>query len=382
MKKNSELIKNKLLKLYKKNNPSNPTNLNKRLKIAQNDLEKLSFPLRFFKNLSVGDFGCGTGEFAILAAKNGAKVEGFDFNEISIQIAKKNSKKLKIKNCKFFKKEFFKIKKKFDFVICTGVLHHLPNPYDGLKYLKSRVKSNGFLFIAFGLDSSNISHNLLKLIVRNWGKSDIEITKASKLLFRNHIDRSIKFGLRKEDSVIADQFINTQHYFLNLEKLYKILGNNFSLHSCWPPKFFPTSDSLRNITFKKDDFTPSELVWSTKTTDDKIRLKSFLKINYQNNQRLKNLKKILNHNSNQSLYDVLKKNNFLKLKKNFDYKKLDFTFDLNNYVSKFYNEIYELLLFFKKKRKLNEAKKEIFKKKYIFKGTNGLGINYFIFRKN
>ena len=49
MKKNSELIKNKLLKLYKKNNPSNPTNLNKRLKIAQNDLEKLSFPLKIFE---------------------------------------------------------------------------------------------------------------------------------------------------------------------------------------------------------------------------------------------------------------------------------------------------------------------------------------------
>jgi len=382
MKKNSNLIKNKLLKLYKKNNPSNPTSLKKRMKIAQSDLEKLSFPLRFFKNLSVGDFGCGTGEFSILAAKNGAKVEGFDFNEISIQIAKKNSKKLRIKNCKFYEKEFFKIKKKFDFVICTGVLHHLPNPYDGLKYLKSRVKSNGFLFIAFGLDSSNITHNLLKLIVRNWGKSDKEITKASKSLFKNHIDRSIKFGLRKEASVIADQFINTQHYFLNLEKLFKIIGKNFSLHSSWPPKFFPAADSLRNISFKKDNFRSSELVWSTKTIDDKIRLNDFLKTNDQNNRQFKNFKKILNHKPNKSLYDVLKKNDFLKLKKNFDYKKLDFNFGLNNYINEFYNEIYDLLLFFKKRRKLIEAKKEISKKKYIFKGTNGLGINYFIFRKN
>ena len=122
------LIKGELLKLYKKNNPSLPTNLKKRLKINEEIFNKLSFPPRFFKNLSVGNFACGTGEFCFIAAKNGARTEGFDFNEISIDKANQNSKKLKIKNCKFYVKEFFKVKKKYDFVICTAALHHLPNP--------------------------------------------------------------------------------------------------------------------------------------------------------------------------------------------------------------------------------------------------------------
>ncbi len=380
MTKQDNLIKDKLLRLYKKNNPSLPTNLRERMKINQNALEKLSFPVRFFNNLSVGDFACGTGEFCMVAAKNGAKAEGFDFNEISVNIAKKNTKKLKIKNCKFHKKEFFKIKKKYDFVICTAALHHLPNPYEGLKYLKSRVKKNGFLFVSFGLDSSNIIHNLLKLIVRNWGKKDKEITKTSKFLFKNHIERCVKFGLRKEDSVIADQFINTQHYFLNLGNVLKILEKNFSLHSSWPPKFLPLADSLNNITVKKHNFTSSELMWSTKTFDDYKRHKNFsTSINFGLFEKFKDL---LNNNPNKSIDEILKKYNFLQSKKNFDYSKLDFGFNLSKHTDRFYREIYELLLFFKKKRNLNEAKKEINKKKFIFKGTNGLGLNYFIFKKN
>ena len=315
MKKITNLIQKKLLKLYINNNPSNPTNLKKRLKIGQNDLEKLSFPLRFFKNLSVGDFGCGTGEFSFLAAKNGAKVEAFDFNKWSIKIAKENSKKLGIKNCNFYEKDFFEIKKKFDFVICTGVLHHLPDPYKGLKHLASRVKKNGFLFVGFGLDSSNISHNLMKLIVRNWGKSDYDIKKTSKYLFKNHIDRSMKFGLRKEDAVITDQFINTQHYFLNMKKIINITKKNFSLHSSWPPNFFPRGDSLRNDTLKINNFISSELMWSTKTIDDKIRLKNFSIKNDKKLQLFSNFKKTLNHNINKSIYEFLKKKKFFKFNK-------------------------------------------------------------------
>ena len=384
MTKITNLIQKNLLKLYINNNPSNPTNLKKRLKVGQNDLEKLSFPLRFFKNLSVGDFGCGTGEFSFLAAKNGAKVEAFDFNKWSIKIAKENSKKLRIKNCNFYEKDFFAIKKKFDFVICTGVLHHLPNPYKGLKHLTSRVKKNGFLFVGFGLDSSNISHNLMKLIVRNWGKSDYDIKKTSKYLFKNHINRSMKFGLRKEDSVIADQFINTQHYYLNIKKIFNIIRKNFfKLHSSWPPIFFPRGDSLRNDTLKINNFISSELMWSTKTIDDKIRLKNFSIKNNKKLQLFNNFKKTLNHNKNKSIYECLKKKNFSSLTSKITYiKRLEHDFDLNEHIIRFYNELSGLLFFFSKKRKLHEAKKEISKKKYIFKGTNGLGINYFIFRKN
>jgi SAM-dependent methyltransferase len=385
MKKNTDnLIKAELLKLYKKNNPSLPSNLNKLINIYKDSFEnKLAFPLRFFKNLSVGDFACGTGEYAMIAAKNGAKVEGYDFNSQSIEFAKKNARKLKINNCQFHTKEFFKIKKKYDFVICTAALHHLPDPYKGLKFLKSRVKKGGFLFVSFGLDSSNMIHNLMKLIVRNWGTGREEIIKASKFLFKDHIDRCVKFGLRKEDNVIADQFINNQHFYLDLKKVNNIMDKGFSLHSSWPPKYLPLGDSLqRSSTSVINDsiIAPSELIWSSKTFDDIKRILKFKKeYNYTS---FKKLKKILNNNSKKPINEILRKNNIYKLQKSF-VSNADFSFDLNTHVNKFYQEIWSLFNFFKNtKRSLKETKKHINNKKYIFKGTNGLGLNFFIYRKN
>lgn len=373
------LIKGELLKLYKKNNPSLPTNLKKRLKINEEIFNKLSFPPRFFKNLSVGNFACGTGEFCFIAAKNGARTEGFDFNEISIDKANQNSKKLKIKNCKFYVKEFFKVKKKYDFVICTAALHHLPNPYDGLKFLKSRVKKNGFLLLSFGLSSSNVTHNIMKLIVRNWGKEEKKIARVSKFLFNNHIQRCVKYGLRKEAAVIDDQFVNAQHHYLDIDKIFKILNKNFSLHSSWPPKYLPQGDSIMNLTTKNHMFTPSELIWASKTYDDKIRHNKFLK--KKKFKSFKDLKNILNNKRNFSITDIVKKNNFLRIKNNFKYNNFDLGFNLNIHVENFFDEVYKLVNFFKTERTLDETKLLIKKKKYLFKGTNGLGINYFIFQK-
>lgn len=373
------LIKSELLKLYKKTNPSLPTNLKKLIKINEQIFKKLSFPARFFKNLSVGNFACGTGELSFVAAKNGAKTESFDFNEISIDKAKKNSKKLNIRNCKFQVKEFFKVKKKYEFVICTAALHHLPNPYEGLSFLKSRVKENGFLFVSFGLTSSNIQHNLMKLIVRNWGKDEKKIAQVSKFLFKNHIDRCVKYGLRKEASVINDQFVNSQHHYLDIDRIFKILDKNFSLHASWPPKYLPQGDSIMNISIKRDEFSPSELLWASKTHDDTARLKKFLR--RSNNNYFINLKKVLNNKRNTSINEMLNKNNFLKNRNNFKYDNLDLGFDLNTHLYKFFDEVHKLLNFFGKKRTLNEARVYIKKTKYIFKGTNGLGLNYFIFQK-
>ena len=112
--KKKNLIKVRLLNLYKKKNPSYLTIKKNQIKCRTDIIQKLlNFPLRFFKGLEVGDIACGSGEFAIIAAKNAAKVKGFDFNSTSIDAAKQKCKKLKIKNASFFVKEFFDVKSKF-----------------------------------------------------------------------------------------------------------------------------------------------------------------------------------------------------------------------------------------------------------------------------
>ena len=73
-------ISKKLYKIYKKHNPSVPTNFLKNKKKRERILEnKLKFPLRFFKNMDVVDVACGTGDYSLIYAQNGAKVKGYDF---------------------------------------------------------------------------------------------------------------------------------------------------------------------------------------------------------------------------------------------------------------------------------------------------------------
>ena len=66
-----------------------------------------------------------------------------------------------------------------------------------------------------------------------------DIMKASKYLFSDHINRCVKYGTRSSDAVIFDQFINSQHYFLNINKVFKTLGKQYELYSTWPPIFMP-----------------------------------------------------------------------------------------------------------------------------------------------
>lgn len=102
-------------------------------------------------NLDVLDVGCGTGlvsnTFATLYP--GSNFTGVDFSN-SIDYAKRVSKENKLTNTKWVKEDFLKVKlnKKYDVVICCGVLHHIPEYERALAKLKSLLKPGGTLLIA------------------------------------------------------------------------------------------------------------------------------------------------------------------------------------------------------------------------------------------
>lgn len=94
-----------------------------------------------FKKKNVLDFGCGNGSIGVALLKRGARFcHGVDFGKRNIETAKHFSKILKLeKKSKFTCANIvhYKPKKKYDFIVCSAVLHHLKNKKDILKTLKN-----------------------------------------------------------------------------------------------------------------------------------------------------------------------------------------------------------------------------------------------------
>ena len=97
--------------------------------------------------------GCGTGKEAILAAltiKN-CNIIAIDLSSKSLGYAIRKSKEYNINNIKFIQGDILDLPSlniKFDCIMCSGVLHHMNNPNEGLKILNDHLKNNGLIKLA------------------------------------------------------------------------------------------------------------------------------------------------------------------------------------------------------------------------------------------
>lgn len=96
------------------------------------------------------DIGCGTGFITnLLAIKNpDIKIDAVDFCD-SIKFASNFSKEHNITNVTYYKEDFFKFNptRKYDCIICNGVLHHMPLYQDAIEKIKIMITPTGKLIL-------------------------------------------------------------------------------------------------------------------------------------------------------------------------------------------------------------------------------------------
>lgn len=111
-------------------------------------LKKFDDEIKNAKN--VLDVGCGSGFIVnFLARKNpDVNFDALDFSE-SIEFAKAFAKVNKINNVNFIKDDFltYKFTKKYDVIICNGVIHHIPKYKEAIIKLFELSQTNGKLVI-------------------------------------------------------------------------------------------------------------------------------------------------------------------------------------------------------------------------------------------
>ena len=139
-----------------------------------------------YRGKRVLDSGCGTGEYALWYATNGAaSVVGVDLSEGSLTIAKGKRDQTGVPNASFRKMDVLQLEfpdETFDYAYSVGVLHHTGDPARGFRELSRVTRPGGIVIV-----SLYSSFSRLRL---RWKQS------LCKLLAGDDIDRRARLGRR------------------------------------------------------------------------------------------------------------------------------------------------------------------------------------------
>lgn len=100
------------------------------------------------ENARIWVAGCGTNQAVITALKfPKASVTGSDVSEKSLALGRESAKQLGISNLELKRESINQVtyRKEFDYVICTGVIHHNADPSATLEKLATALKEDGIM---------------------------------------------------------------------------------------------------------------------------------------------------------------------------------------------------------------------------------------------
>src|SRR5690606_13521757 len=116
------------------------------------------------------EVGCGTGQLGnFLGMTWGRTVFSADLCLNSLRLANTFRRQQAIEGVAFLQMNLFKPVFKpnsFDFVICTGVLHHTGDPYRGFQTISELVKPGGYILIGLYNKIGRLTTDARRLIFR------------------------------------------------------------------------------------------------------------------------------------------------------------------------------------------------------------------------
>ena len=178
-------------------------------KILFNDLQRI-------KNKNVLEIGCGAGRFTEHIVKHSKLCVSVDMSQaIFHNVAKDN------KNLMLVKSDFTKLipKKKFDVVICRGVLQHTPNPLLSIRKLHDFIDhTGGIYFDIYPMPKIGYLHPKY-LIWRPLISRLFKYDKFESFLHLN-IETLLKYMFQEEHQVISvETWIHQLYQVISQESL-------------------------------------------------------------------------------------------------------------------------------------------------------------------
>lgn len=188
------------------------------------------------KKMNILVAGCGSDQAAILAKCNPIhNFIGIDLSEESLKHQKKLVKKHQIKNLKLICDDFRnqKFVSKFDYIISSGVTHHLDDPSSALKFFDENLLENGVLYLmVYGNQQSEGIKELKNVFKKlKFSQNQESIKNIKNLLPKLNIDHPSKIFLKyfndhNYDAGVVDIFLHPKEKFYSIKELINELGSN------------------------------------------------------------------------------------------------------------------------------------------------------------
>jgi len=201
------------------------------------------FPLASFErhgmsgSIDVLIAGCGTGQHSIQAAQRiqGAKVLAIDLSMASLSYAKRKTRQLNVTSIEYAQADLLELGslgKSFDLIESSGVLHHLADPWAGLRVLLSLLRPNGFMNLGFYSDMArqNIVRARGVIAEQGYGETASEIRQCHQYLL--DLDKNKELGnvTRSSDffsiSTCRDMLFHVQEHRMTLKDIDAFLREN------------------------------------------------------------------------------------------------------------------------------------------------------------
>ena len=180
--------------------------------------------------------GCGSDQAAILAKCNPIhKFIGIDISKNSLEHQKKLISRHDINNLELICDDFrnFNYTKKFDYIISSGVIHHLDNINSALEYFYKNLKDDGAIFIMIygNQQSQNIDgiKKVFKKLSFSHNKKSINSVRQIISKLKNYHPAKIfsnLFADIENDSGVIDTFLHKNENFYNIKQFINILEKN------------------------------------------------------------------------------------------------------------------------------------------------------------
>ena len=243
--------------------------------------DHFKFPPKMFSGAELIDFGAGTGENTIYLANWGASCTLVEMNGKAQKISREVFSKYAERKdshafvCSSIFDYSPKDQKKYDIVHCRGVLSHTAAKEDAFRKIAQFVKPGGFLIFGDPNKAGGFQNMLQRFAVYQFASSPDEMVEVCELLFKEDIDRSVRFIPRTRRAIIFDRWvIQSQDDPSVAEVVNWSQESGLRMYSCYPPVLPPFfGDSIHHQPkldpYKFHEFfSIAELTWMLQTSSD------------------------------------------------------------------------------------------------------------------